>query len=178
MREGTVVKISGPTVVASGLEEASLYEGVGVGEQRLVGEIIRIRGGLATIQVYEETNGLGLGEPVIASGEPLTVELGPGLLAHIFDGVERPLSVLASISGDFIRRGVTHPALDREKRWRFEPQVKVGDAIAEGQLLGTVQETASLVHRVMAPPGLAPLPMGHSIPQVVTSPAAWAPGST
>jgi V/A-type H+/Na+-transporting ATPase subunit A len=154
MREGTVVKISGPTVVASGLEEAGLYEVVGVGEQRLVGEIIRIRGGLATIQVYEETNGLGLGEPVIASGEPLTVELGPGLLAHIFDGVERPLSVLASISGDFIRRGVTHPALDRETRWTFEPQVKVGEEIAEGQLLGTVRETGSLVHRVMAPPGV------------------------
>ena len=110
MRQGSVVKISGPTVVARGLEEASLYELVSVGEEGLAGEIIRIRAGLATIQVYEDTNGLGLGEPVVGSGEPLTVELGPGLLGQIFDGVERPLHALASLSGDFIRRGLAHPA--------------------------------------------------------------------
>jgi V/A-type H+/Na+-transporting ATPase subunit A len=154
MREGTVVKISGPTVVARGLEEASLYEVVGVGEERLVGEIIRIRAGLATIQVYEETAGLGLGEPVVASGSPLTVELGPGLLGQIFDGVERPLSTLASLSGAFIRRGVTHPALDREKRWTFEPAVRPGDEVTQGRLLGTIRETGSLTHRVMVPPGI------------------------
>jgi V/A-type H+/Na+-transporting ATPase subunit A len=155
MTEGTVVKISGPTVVARGLEEASLYEVVGVGKERLVGEIIRIRAGLATIQVYEETAGLGLGEPVVASGSPLTVELGPGLLAHIFDGVERPLSTLASLSGAFIRRGVTHPALDREKRWEFEPLVRAGEEIGEGKVVGTIRETGSLTHRVLAPPGFA-----------------------
>jgi V/A-type H+/Na+-transporting ATPase subunit A len=155
MREGSVVKISGPTVVARGLEEASLYEVVGVGEERLMGEIIRIRAGLATIQVYEETTGLGLGEPVIASGEPLTVELGPGLLGQIFDGVERPLSTLALLFGDFIRRGITHPALDREKRWEFEPLVRPGDEIREGRILGAIRETGSLAHRVLAPPGLS-----------------------
>ncbi len=155
MREGCVVKISGPTVVARGLEGASLYEVVRVGGERLVGEIIRIRGGLATIQVYEETTGLGLGEPVIATDEPLAVELGPGLLGQIFDGIQRPLSALALLSGDFIRRGIAHPALDREKRWDFEPLVRAGEEIGEGRILGAVQETESLTHRVLAPPGLS-----------------------
>jgi V/A-type H+/Na+-transporting ATPase subunit A len=155
MSEGTVVKVSGCTVVARGLDAASLYEVVRVGQEKLVGEIIRIRAGHATIQVYEDTNGLGLGEPVVASGEPLTVELGPGLLGHIFDGVERPLSTLASISGDFIRRGIAHPALDRETRWKLVPLVQPGDEIVEGEVLGTVQETGSLVHRILAPPGFA-----------------------
>jgi V/A-type H+-transporting ATPase subunit A len=155
MRQGSVTKISGPTVVARGLEEASLYELVSVGEEGLVGEVIRIRSGLATIQVYEDTDGLGLGEPVVASGEPLTVELGPGLLGQTFDGVERPLPALASLSGDFIRRGMTHPALDREKRWEFEPLVRAGDAIKEGQALGTIRETGSFTHRVLGPPGLS-----------------------
>ena len=155
MREGCVVKISGPTVVARGLEGASLYEVVRVGGERLVGEIIRIRGGLATIQVYEETTGLGLGEPVIATDEPLAVELGPGLLGQIFDGMQRPLSALALLSGDFIRRGIAHPALDREKRWDFEPLVRAGEEIGEGRILGAVQETESLTHRILAPPGLS-----------------------
>ncbi len=155
MREGCVVKVSGPTVVARGLEGASLYEVVRVGGERLVGEIIRIRGGLATIQVYEETTGLGLGEPVIATDEPLAVELGPGLLGQIFDGIQRPLSALALLSGDFIRRGIAHPALDREKRWDFEPLVRAGEEIGEGRILGAVQETETLTHRILAPPGLS-----------------------
>ena len=149
------MKISGPTVVARGLEEASLYDVVRVGQESLLGEVIRIRAGLATIQVYEETNGLGLGEPVVASGEPLTVELGPGLLGQVFDGIERPLSVLAQLSGDFIQRGISHAALDREKRWEFEPLIRVGDELREGQILGAVQETGSLIHRILAPPGVA-----------------------
>jgi V/A-type H+-transporting ATPase subunit A len=155
MTEGSIVRIAGPTVVARGLEEATLYELVRVGEERLVGEVIRMRAGLATIQVYEETAGLGLGEPVVASGEPLTVELGPGLLGHIFDGVERPLSTLASLSGDFIRRGVTHAALDREKVWGFQPLVRPGDEVGEGDVVGVVQETGSLTHRILVPPGVA-----------------------
>lgn len=155
MTEGCVVKVSGPTVVARGLEGASLYEVVRVGGERLVGEIIRIRGGLATIQVYEETTGLGLGEPVIATDEPLAVELGPGLLGQIFDGIQRPLSALALLSGDFIRRGIAHPALDREKRWDFEPLVRAGEEIGEGRILGAVQETETLTHRILAPPGLS-----------------------
>jgi len=155
MREGSVVKISGPTVVARGLEGASLYEVVRVGGERLVGEIIRIRGGLATIQVYEETTGLGLGEPVIATDEPLAVELGPGLLGQTFDGIQRPLSALALLSGDFIRRGIAHPALDREKRWDFEALVRAGEEIDEGRILGAIQETDNLTHRVLAPPGIS-----------------------
>ena len=155
MSEGSVVKISGPAVVARGLEGASLYEVVRVGGERLVGEIIRIQGGLATIQVYEETAGLGLGEPVVATEAPLVVELGPGLLGQTFDGIQRPLSALALLSGDFIRRGIAHPALDREKRWDFEPLVRSGEAIADGGILGTIRETEHLVHRVLAPPGLS-----------------------
>ena len=153
MREGSVVKISGPTVTARGLEAASLYELVAVGQEGLAGEGIRILGGLATIQVYEDTDGLSLGEPVVASGAPLAVELGPGLLGQTFDGVERPLQALASLSGDFIRRGFAHPALDREKRWRFEPLVRPGEELGEGRALGEVRETGSLLHRILVPPG-------------------------
>jgi V/A-type H+-transporting ATPase subunit A len=155
MSEGGIVKVSGPTVVARGLERASLYELVRVGEERLVGEIIRIRAGLATIQVYEETAGLKLGEPVVAGGEPLTVELGPGLLGQVFDGIERPLPALADVSGDFIRRGIAHPALDRERRWDFEPRVGAGEPIREGEVLGTIQETGSFTHRILVPPGVS-----------------------
>jgi V/A-type H+-transporting ATPase subunit A len=155
MREGSVVKISGPTVVARDLEDACLYDVARVGAERMVGEIIRMRGGLATIQVYEETTGLGLGEPVIATGEPLAVELGPGLLGQTFDGIQRPLPALALLSGDFIRRGTAHPALDREKRWDFEPLVRAGEDIGEGSTLGVVQETGSLTHRILVPPGFS-----------------------
>jgi V/A-type H+-transporting ATPase subunit A len=155
MKEGSVVKISGPTVVARGLEGASLYEVVRVGGERLMGEIIRIRGGLATIQVYEETTGLGLEEPVIATDAPLAVELGPGLLGQTFDGIQRPLPALALLSGDFIRRGIAHPALDREKRWDFEPLVRAGEEINEGRILGAIQETENLTHRVLTPPGIS-----------------------
>jgi V/A-type H+-transporting ATPase subunit A len=155
MSQGAVVKVSGPTVVARGLEDASLYELVRVGEERLVGEIIRIRGAEATVQVYEDTVGLGLGEPVLATGEPLTVELGPGLLGRVFDGVERPLADLALASGDFVRRGISHAALDRKRAWEFEPTVRVGDPIVEGRVVGTLPETGSLIHRVLVPPGVS-----------------------
>jgi V/A-type H+-transporting ATPase subunit A len=153
--EGRIVKISGPTVVAHGLGGAGLYEVVRVGRERLLGEIVRIRGALATVQVYEETTGLEIGEPVLATGEPLTVELGPGLLGQIFDGIQRPLPALAALSGDFLRRGIAHPGLDREKRWRFELQVKVGDPVAEGTVVAVVQEKAGLAHRVLVPPGVS-----------------------
>jgi len=127
--EGRIVKVSGPTVVARGLDGAGLYEVVRVGREGMLGEVVRIRGEMATVQVYEETTGLGLGEPVIASGHPMTVELGPGLLGQIFDGIQRPLPALAALSGDFLRRGLTHPALDREKRWGYTPTVKVGEIL-------------------------------------------------
>jgi V/A-type H+-transporting ATPase subunit A len=152
---GSIAKISGPTVVARGLTEAGLNEVVRVGHERLVGEVIRIRGELATLQVYEDTTGLTLGEPVVATGEPLTVELGPGLLGQTFDGIQRPLPALAALWGDFLRRGITHPALDREKRWSFEPTVRAGDELRAGAVMGVVRETASLVHRVLVPPDIS-----------------------
>lgn len=152
---GSILRISGPTVVAEGLEGVGLNEVVRVGHERLLGEVIRIRGGLATLQVYEETAGLVLGEPVEATGEPLAVELGPGLLGQVVDGIERPLEALAVRSGDFIVRGVVHPALDRERRWHFVPQVDAGDQLDEGAVVGVVQETASLVHRILVPPGVS-----------------------
>ena len=150
---GSIARISGPTVVAEGLEGVALNEVVRVGHDGLLGEVIRIRAGLATLQVYEETAGLALGEPVDATGEPLTVELGPGLLGQVVDGIERPLEALAAQSGDFIVRGVVHPALDRERRWPFVPRVDPGDQLQQGAVVGVVQETASLVHRILVPPG-------------------------
>jgi V/A-type H+-transporting ATPase subunit A len=137
------------------LEDVALNEVVRVGHEGLLGEVIRISGDLATLQVYEETTGLVLGEPVEATGEPLAVELGPGLLGQLFDGIERPLEALATLSGDFIVRGITHPALDRKKRWRFTPRVRIGDPLAEGTVVGVVQETASLEHRILVPPGVS-----------------------
>jgi V/A-type H+-transporting ATPase subunit A len=152
---GSIVRISGPTVVAQGLEGVALNEVVRVGHEGLLGEVIRIRADLATLQVYEETAGLVLGEPVEATGEPLAVELGPGLLGQVVDGIERPLEALALESGDFIVRGVAHPALDRARRWHFVPRIAPGALVAGGAVVGVVQETASLVHRVLAPPGLS-----------------------
>jgi len=152
---GSIVRVSGPTVVAEGLEGVALNEVVRVGRDGLLGEVIRIRGGQATLQVYEETAGLVLGEPVDATGEPLAVELGPGLLGQVVDGIERPLDALAARTGDFIVRGVMHPALDRQRRWHFVPRVDPGDQLQGGAVAGVVQETASLVHRILVPPGLS-----------------------
>lgn len=153
-KTGAIVRIAGPVVVASGLGGVPLYDVVYVGHLRLVGEVIRLAGELATIQVYEDTGGLRVGEPVLGSGGPFTVELGPGLLGSIFDGVQRPLPVLRQQQGDFITRGGTAPALDRQKLWEFEPRVQVGQRVSEGDLLGIVRETAHLEHRLLAPPTL------------------------
>jgi V/A-type H+/Na+-transporting ATPase subunit A len=152
---GRIVKISGPTVVARGLGGVGLNEVARIGREGLIGEVIRIRGEEATLQVYEETTGLVLGEPVEASGEPLTVELGPGLLGQVFDGIERPLEALATLSGDFIARGLAHPALDRQRRWRFAPLIQPGDRVAGGAAIGVVQETATIEHRILVPPGVS-----------------------
>jgi V/A-type H+-transporting ATPase subunit A len=145
-----IIQIAGPTVTAAGVDVA-LGERVAVGDAALPGEVIRIRDGRATIQVFEDAGGLALGEPVVAAGEPLMAELGPGLLGQVFDGIQRPLGRL----GTFLERGATLPALDRDRRWRFEPAVAAGDRVEAGALLGTVAETASLVHRVLVPPGRA-----------------------
>ena len=153
-KAGRVAKVSGPLVVADGMENANLYDVVRVSDRRLIGEIIEMRGGRASIQVYEETTMLGPGEPVYTTGEPLTVELGPGLIESIFDGIQRPLDEIRAQVGDFITRGVSVPALDRSKKWAFAPRRKAGDHVAAGDILGTVQENAIVEHRVMVPPGI------------------------
>jgi V/A-type H+-transporting ATPase subunit A len=152
-KTGAIVRIAGPVVVAQGLGGVRLYDVVYVGHLGLVGEVIRLANELATIQVYEDTGGLRVGEPVLSSGSPFTVELGPGLLGSIFDGVQRPLPVLRQQQGDFIARGGTAPALDRQKLWEFEPWVQAGQHVLEGDLLGVVKETAYLEHGLLVPPG-------------------------
>jgi V/A-type H+-transporting ATPase subunit A len=152
--EGKIVRISGPTVDASGLPEAKMYDMVKVGDLGLMGEIIRLRDEVATIQVYEDTNGLGIGQKVTNTGHPFMVELGPGLLTSFYDGVQRPLDVFREKTGNFMARGLEITALSRDKKWDFVPSVKVGDSVTPGQIIGTVQETETIQHRVMVPPGI------------------------
>lgn len=152
MEVGKIVRISGPLVVAEGLTNAQMYEVVRVGEARLLGEIIEIKKGLASIQVYEETTGLGLEEPVLATGAPLSVELGPGLISSIFDGIQRPLDALKEKEGDFVTRGVEVPALSRSRKWDFKPLRKKGDEVVAGDFLGEVEETPLVKHFIMVPP--------------------------
>lgn len=152
---GTIIKISGPTVIARGLTQARMGNRVTVGNRGLLGEIIRIQSDEATIQVYEETIGLQLGEEVVDAKEPLLVELGPGLLGSIFDGVQRPLDVIAARDGAWITHGVTPPALPRNRRWAFTPLVQPGTSVSGGNCLGVVQETEIIQHRILVPPGLS-----------------------
>jgi V/A-type H+-transporting ATPase subunit A len=152
--EGKIVRVAGPLVVAKGLVNVKMYEMVRVGNLELFGEIIGLDNDLVYIQVYEETQGIGPGEPVYALGEPLSVELGPGIIGQIYDGIQRPLNRLAEISGDFLSRGLSFPALDRNKKWDFEARVKVGDYVEGGDILGVVQETSALEHRILVPPKL------------------------
>ncbi len=152
---GEVIKVSGPLVVARNLEGANMYELVRVGTPRLYGEVIEIRGQQVSIQVYEETEGIKPGEPVVRMKMPLSVELGPGLVGSIYDGVQRPLDELRLKFGDFVIRGAENPALDREKRWHFQPALKAGAEVAEGDILGVVQETVPVQHKIMVPPGVA-----------------------
>lgn len=149
---GKIERVSGPLVVASGLKEAKMFDLVKVGSEGLVGEIIEMRGDFAFVQVYEATEGLKPGDEVVSTGKPLSVELGPGLLGTIYDGVERPLQVLEEIWGYFITRGAEAPALDRTKKWHFVPLVKPGDRVEAGDVIGEVQETVNFVHKIMVPP--------------------------
>ncbi|MGE5528571.1 MAG: V-type ATP synthase subunit A [Patescibacteria group bacterium] len=155
MAEGRIIKVSGPLVVAEGLSGAKMYEVVRVSEERLIGEIIELRGDRAWIQVYEETSGLGPGEPVYPTGAPLSVELGPGLIESIFDGIQRPLDVIRERIGDRITRGVQAPSLPRDKKWEFSAAAKRGETVGPGDILGTVRETVLVEHRIMVPPGVA-----------------------
>ena len=151
---GKIVKVSGPLVVATGMADANMSDVVRVGEQRLIGEILTMTGDAASIQVYEETSGLGPGAEVVTTGAPLSVELGPGLLENIYDGIQRPLEAIMAKSGSAsITRGIEVPALDREKKWDFVATAKVGDKVATGDFLGQVQETPSILHKIMVPAG-------------------------
>ena len=152
---GKVIKVSGPLVVADGLESANMADVVRVGEKRLIGEILNMTGGRASIQVYEETGGLGPGAEVVSTGAPLSVELGPGLIGNIYDGIQRPLEEIMRLEGPNITRGVEASPLPREKQWAFTPTAAVGSAVTGGDVLGTVPETESVLHRIMVPNGLA-----------------------
>ncbi len=154
MKEGKIIKVAGPLVIAEGMQNTKVYDVVRVSDQKLMGEVIEMRRDEASIQVYEETAGLGVGAPVYPTGEPLSVELGPGLIEPIYDGIQRPLDIVRSQAGDRITRGIDIPGLSREKKWEFKPSVKQGDKVSQGDVLGTVQETVLVLHRVMVPPGV------------------------
>ena len=149
---GTITKVSGPLVVANGLADANVSDVVRVGEQRLIGEILNMTGDSASIQVYEETSGLGPGAKVETTGMPLSVELGPGMLENIYDGIQRPLPEIRDLTGSNITRGIEVPALNRERVWHFDPVVQPGTAVTGGDVIGTVQETTAILHKIMVPP--------------------------
>ncbi|NMA96149.1 MAG: V-type ATP synthase subunit A [Clostridiales bacterium] len=152
--EGRIVKVSGPLVIAEGMADSKMFDVVRVSEKQLIGEIIELRGDRASIQVYEETAGIGPGEPVITTGEPLSVELGPGLIESIYDGIQRPLDLVMRASGDRIARGIDVPSLDRDKVWDFKPVASLGDHVIPGDPLGTVQETSVIEQKIMVPQGV------------------------
>ncbi len=154
MANGTIVKVSGPLVVASNMRDANMYDVVKVSKHGLIGEIIEMRGDKASIQVYEETSGLGPGEEVVSTAAPLSVELGPGLISSIYDGIQRPLDEIMAKVGTNLQRGVSVPALDRTKKWEFVPTANVGDKICAGDIIGTVQETQAVIQKIMIPYGI------------------------
>ena len=154
MSQGRIVKVSGPLVIAEGMQEADMFDVVQVGEEGLIGEIIEMRGGMASIQVYEETAGLGPGAPVVTTGEPLSVELGPGLISTIYDGIQRPLEAIREMVGPNITRGINLPKISREKAWEFVATAEVGDEVEAGDIIGTVQETSLVKQKIMVPFGI------------------------
>ena len=155
MSKGTIVKVAGPLVIAEGMRDANMFDVVRVSRHRLIGEIIEMHGDRASIQVYEETSGLGPGEPVESTGAPLSVELGPGLISSIFDGIQRPVEAIMQKVGNSLERGVEVPSLSREAVWHFSPAAKPGDAVSPGDILGRVQETPIIEHRILVPPGMS-----------------------
>ncbi|MBN2454781.1 V-type ATP synthase subunit A [Candidatus Woesearchaeota archaeon] len=150
---GKIYRVAGPVVIGKGLD-ARMFDLVKVGQEKLMGEIIQVNEDLATIQVYEDTGGLKPGEEIESTAEPLSVELGPGLLKSIYDGIQRPLPVLTAMMGDYIKRGASAPGLDREKKWKFSASAKKGDAVEEGDVIGSVDETETINHKIMVPPGV------------------------
>ena len=154
MKSGVIKKVAGPLVIASGMKQANMFDVVKVGNEKLIGEIIEMHSGDASVQVYEETTGLGPGAPVISTNEPLSVELGPGLIGNIFDGIQRPLSEIKKVSGNNLKRGIEVLPLNREKKWNFNSEVKVGDEVVSGDVIGTVLETPIVKHKIMVPIGI------------------------
>lgn len=155
MSRGIIKKVAGPLVIAEGMKDANMFDVVRVSDEHLIGEIIEMHGDKASIQVYEETSGLGPGAPVESSGEPLSVELGPGLISSIFDGIQRPLDDIMQVSGNNLKRGVEGPSLKRNKKWAFVPCVDVGDTVEPGDIIGTVAETELVKHKIMVPVGIS-----------------------
>ncbi|MEE1318053.1 MAG: V-type ATP synthase subunit A, partial [Ruminococcus sp.] len=151
MKSGIITKVAGPLVIAEGMRDANMFDVVRVSSQRLIGEIIEMHGDKASIQVYEETSGLGPGETVESTGAPLSVELGPGLIGSIYDGIQRPLNEIMKVAGTNLKRGVDVPSLNHNKKWHFTPSVKVGDVVKSGDTLGTVQETNAVLHKILVP---------------------------
>ncbi|HEX3077917.1 MAG TPA: V-type ATP synthase subunit A, partial [Lachnospiraceae bacterium] len=154
MKLGTVTSVAGPLVIAKGMNTAKIYDMVTVSDKHLIGEIIEMRGDRASIQVYEETSMIGPGEPVYGEGQPLSVELGPGLLESMYDGIQRPLNKIMEKSGDYINRGVQVESLSRDKKWNFEPCCKAGDVVTHGDIIGTVQENSIIQHKILIPKGV------------------------
>ncbi len=152
--KGTIVKVSGPLIVASGMADVNMYDVVRVSEKHLIGEVIELRGDKASIQVYEETGGIGPGEPVESTGAPLSVELAPGLIESIYDGIQRPLNKIQELAGDRITRGIRVDSIDHERLWDFRPAAQIGDILKPGDILGTVQETEAVLHKIMVPPNV------------------------
>ena len=152
--KGTIVKVSGPLIVASGMADVNMYDVVRVSEKHLIGEVIELRGEKASIQVYEETGGIGPGEPVESTGAPLSVELAPGLIESIYDGIQRPLNKIQELAGDRITRGIRVDSIDHERLWDFLPAAQIGDILKPGDILGTVQETEAVLHKIMVPPNV------------------------
>ncbi|MEJ8542947.1 ATP synthase subunit A [Methanothermobacter wolfeii] len=153
-QEGRIIKIAGPVIIAEGMRGSQMYEMVKVGEDKLIGEIIELEGDTATIQVYEETAGIKPGETVERTGGPLSVELGPGILSSIFDGIQRPLEDIKALTGDYIERGVDVPSLPKDKKWTFKPLAQAGQMVKGGDIIGEVDETSSITHRIMIPPNV------------------------
>ncbi len=152
--KGTIVKVSGPLIVASGMADVNMYDVVRVSEKQLIGEVIELRGDKASIQVYEETGGIGPGEPVESTGAPLSVELAPGLIESIYDGIQRPLNKIQELAGDRITRGIRVDSINHERLWDFRPAAQIGDILKPGDILGTVQETEAVLHKIMVPPNV------------------------
>ena len=154
MSQGTILKVSGPLVIAEGMKDANMFDVVRVSDEHLIGEIIEMHGDKASVQVYEETSGIGTGEKVVSTGEPMSVELGPGLIGSIYDGIQRPLDDIMKVAGNNLKRGVEVPSLKRELKWKFVPCLKEGDSVVPGDIIGTVRETDIVLHKIMVPNGV------------------------